>query len=65
MNKTEQRLIALSVGLALLLTTPLIKIVNQPLRVLGVPVFYMYVGMVWGLGITLLGYIIARDKRES
>lgn len=65
MNKTEQRLIALSVALALLLTTPLIKIVNQPLRVLGVPVFYMYVGMVWGMAIALLGYIMYKDKRES
>ena len=65
MKKTEQRLLALTALLAILLTTPFIKIVNIPARWMGLPVFFIYVGAVWIMAIVGIGYSMYKDKKGS
>jgi hypothetical protein len=64
--RTQEQLVALFVLGALLLLPPLLVIFNQPVRVLGVPVLYLYLFVVWIAVIGLTAAIARRiDAREN
>lgn len=54
------RLLLLSVLFVVLLNEPVITIVDRPVLLLGIPLLYGYVMLVWGLLIGLLAYLIHR-----
>ena len=54
------RLLLLSLLFLLLFNEPVISIVNRPALVLGIPVLYAYVLVVWALMVGALIYVIHR-----
>lgn len=54
------RLLLLSVLFVALLNEPVITIVDRPVLLLGIPLLYCYVMLIWGLLIGLLAYLIHR-----
>jgi peptidoglycan/LPS O-acetylase OafA/YrhL len=57
---TAQRLTALAALGALLLTPPLIWLVDHPARIAGVPVLYLWAFGVWALLIGLMALVVER-----
>jgi hypothetical protein len=57
-----QRLAALAVLGWLLLTQPLLSIVDHPARIFGVPVLYAWIFGVWMLLIVLMAVIVERER---
>ena len=53
-NRTSERLVALFVLGVVLMIPPILEIFNQPVRVLGVPVLYLYVFLAWAALIILV-----------
>jgi hypothetical protein len=46
-DRTQERLIALFLLGVLVLTPPLLLVFNQPIRVLGIPILYLYLFLAW------------------
>ncbi|TDB67961.1 hypothetical protein [Arundinibacter roseus] len=65
MNTLDQRLAALSLLAALLLNTPLLRIANTPATFRGIPLFYLYILLVWLLMIGLLIYFMHTKKTRQ
>jgi hypothetical protein len=59
-DRAQEQLAALFVLGAVLLLPPLLVIVNQPVRLLGVPVLYLYLFVVWAAVIGLTAAIARR-----
>jgi hypothetical protein len=59
-NRTQEQLVALFVLGALLLLPPLLAIFNRPVRVLGVPVLYLYLFVAWAAVIGLTAAVARR-----
>lgn len=59
------RLLLLSTLFLLLFNEPVISIMNRPTLVLGIPLLYAYVLLVWALLIGLLAYVIHRSQRTD
>lgn len=59
---TGQRLAALFLLGCVLFNYPLIALFNQPLRVFGVPLLYLYIFAAWALLIGLMALVIERRK---
>lgn len=59
-HRTREHLIALFLLGALLLLPPILSIFNQPVRVLGVPVLYLYLFFAWA---TLIALAAAATRR--
>ncbi|HMM54580.1 MAG TPA: hypothetical protein PKC23_06145 [Candidatus Desulfobacillus sp.] len=59
---TGQRLAALFLLGCALFNYPLIALFNQPLRVFGVPLLYLYIFAAWALLIGLMALVIERRK---
>jgi hypothetical protein len=57
---TGQRLAALALLGWLLLTFPLLSLVNHPVRVLGVPVLYAWLFGAWALLIAAMALVVER-----
>lgn len=57
---TSERLIALFLLGALLFTPPFLGIFNQPDRILGIPVLYLYLFGAWLLLIVILAVVVER-----
>ena len=56
-NRTQEQLVGLFILGALLLLPPLLTIFNRPVRVLGVPVLYLYLFVAWAAVIGLTAAI--------
>ena len=54
------RLVVLAVAGLLLLNYPLLELFNEPATGLGVPVFYLYLFLVWGVFIALVALALER-----
>ncbi len=59
---TGQRLAALFLLGCVLFNYPLIALFNQPLRLFGIPLLYLYVFVAWALLIGLMALVIERRK---
>ena len=59
-DRMRERLTALFMLGALLLTPPLLLVFNQPTRVFGVPALYLYLFVVWAVLITLVALAVER-----
>jgi hypothetical protein len=59
-DRAQEQLVALFVFGAVLLLPPLLVIFNQPVRVLGVPVLYLYLFLVW---VAVIGLAAAVARR--
>ena len=60
---TRQRLVAVSLGGALLLYSPLIYLFDRPWDWLGVPVLYLYLFGVWAVVIAVTAWVVgSRDR---
>jgi hypothetical protein len=57
-NRTQEQLVALFALGALLLLPPLLVIFNRPVRVLGVPVLYLYLFLAWAAVIGLTAAVV-------
>lgn len=60
-RNSKQKLVALAIGAAVLLNIPILETVNKPQLVLGFPLLYFYVFIIWFILIILL-YRIAKNK---
>jgi hypothetical protein len=56
-DRTGERLVALFLLAVLLLSPPLISIVDEPSKVAGLPVLYLYLFAVWALLIIMLALV--------
>lgn len=56
----RDRLVALFAAGCLLFSYPLLSLVNLPATVLGVPVLYLYIFLVWAVLIGVLAWILER-----
>ncbi len=59
-GRMRERLTALFMLGALLLTPPLLLVFNQATRVFGVPALYLYLFVVWAVLITLVALAVER-----
>lgn len=59
-QRRGQRLLFATALFAVLLNFPLLAVVNQPSRVAGVPVLYLYVLAVWVFIVALTGWLVRR-----
>ena len=57
-----QRLIALFLLGCLLLNYPLFSLFDGATRILGIPLLYVYVFVVWALLIALMAYVVERRR---
>ncbi|UYZ60394.1 hypothetical protein [Hymenobacter latericus] len=64
-QRRGQRLLFVAVLCTVLLTFPLLAIVDRPLRVAGVPVLYLYVLAVWVLVVLLTGWLVRRRGNDE
>jgi hypothetical protein len=61
----SQRLVALFVAGALLLSWPLMALVNRAALVLGIPLLYLYLFAAWALLIALMAWAAHRGRTEA
>ena len=59
-SRRRELLIALFLLAVLLLTPPLLIVFNQPTRLLGVPLLYLYLFVVWAVLIALVALAVER-----
>jgi hypothetical protein len=59
-SRTRELLVALFLFGVLLLAPPLLLIFNQPTRILGVPILYLYLFAVWAALIALVAFVVER-----
>lgn len=59
-NRTHERLVALFLLGVLLLLPPFLQVFNRPVRVLGIPVLYLYIFVAWGVLIALAAAVVRR-----
>ena len=59
-SRMRERLVALFMLGALLLTPPLLIVFNQAIRVFGVPTLYLYLFVVWAALIALVALTVGR-----
>lgn len=64
-SRIAERLVALFFLGALLLLPPALLVFNRPVRVLGLPVLYLYVFAAWAALIVLTAAIVVRLTRED
>jgi hypothetical protein len=62
---THERLVALFLLGLLLFTPPFLGIFNQPDRILGLPVLYLYLFAAWTLLIVLMALVIESSEPEE
>jgi len=62
-SRGRELLIALFLLAVLLLTPPLLIIFNQPTRLFGVPLLYLYLFVVWAVLIALVA--LAVERRDT
>lgn len=58
------RFVLIALLMFLLFTYPLLSAVNKKVMVLGVPLLYLHIGIVWMLGIAAL-YFTANSSRRK
>jgi hypothetical protein len=59
-GRTRELLVALFLLGALLFAPPLLLLFNQPTRILGVPILYLYLFAVWAVLIALVAFVVER-----
>lgn len=64
-SRIGERLVALFLLGLLVLLPPVLLVFNRPVRVLGVPVLYLYIFVAWGLLIVLAAVLAERLVREE
>lgn len=64
-RRKSPKLILLFVILFLLLSFPILKLVNIPERIAGIPLLYAYVFLVWIIGIIALAFTIEFTPKSS
>jgi len=64
-NRTSERLIALTIAGALALNYPLLQLFDSTRLVLGVPVLFMYLFFVWALLIALAALVLDPPSRRA
>lgn len=57
----QQRAIAFTILLVCLLNFPILSLFNKAIFVFGIPLIYVYVFIVWAIGIVVIG-IVAESK---
>jgi hypothetical protein len=57
----QQKAIAITIFLVCLLNFPILSLFNKAVFVFGIPLIYVYVFIVWAIGIAIVG-IIAESK---
>ena len=62
-SRTREFLVALFLLGALLLMPPLLIVFNQATQILGIPVLYLYLFIVWATLIALVAFVI--ERRDS
>lgn len=60
-QRRGQRLLFVALLCTVLLTFPLLTIVDRPLRVAGVPVLYFYMLVVWLLVVFLVRWLVKKN----
>lgn len=58
-----QRLVAMFIAGVLLLNYPLLSLFDRPLSLFGLPLLHVYLFLVWGGLIFLVGWIVERGAR--
>jgi len=58
-----QRLVAMFIAGVLLLNYPLLSLFDRPLSLFGLPLLHVYLFLVWGGLIFVVGWIVERGAR--
>ena len=64
-KRTPERLVALFLFGVMLMFPPILEVFNQPVRILGVPVLYLYVFAAWAVLIVLVAAIVRRISLDE
>jgi hypothetical protein len=59
----RQRLVAVFLTAALLFNYPVLFLFDRPEAFLGLPIFYVYIFVVWGAVIAVIAWIVERGIR--
>lgn len=59
-KRHQQKLVILSIGLVIFLNVPIIFIFNSEFSILGVPVLYAYIFLVWLLSVIITFTVIKK-----
>jgi hypothetical protein len=62
-ERRAQRLAALCMLGFLLFNYPVLALFNQPVRLLGIPLVYLYIFAAWGLLVALMAFVARRRDR--
>lgn len=57
---TAQRLVGLFLLGCVLFNYPVLYLFNHPVRVMGIPLLYLYVFVAWGVLVALMAWVIER-----
>jgi hypothetical protein len=60
--QTAQRFVALCLLGALLFNYPFLALFNRAALVFGIPIFYVYLFVVWGVLIAFMAYMVERKE---
>jgi hypothetical protein len=60
-RNSKQKLIALAVAAAVLMNIPILETVNKPILLLGFPLLYFYLFLVWLIIIVVLFWLSRRN----
>lgn len=58
------KFVLVAILMLLLFNYPLLSTANKPIRIAGLPLLYIYIGIVWLLAITIL-YFTANNNRRN
>lgn len=64
-RRKSSKLVLLFVILFLLLSYPIMKLVNIPTRIAGIPLLYAYVFLVWIIGIAALAFTVEFTPKSN
>jgi len=62
--RRSEKLVALAVAAALALNYPILHLFGGSSLVLGIPLLYFYLFLVWAVVITCIGWVMRRHKPE-
>jgi hypothetical protein len=64
-QRRGHRLLFVAVLFTVLLTFPLLTIVDRPLRLAGIPVLYLYVLLLWLLVVVLTRWLVKKNEESG
>lgn len=64
-KKAVTYLVVVFIALALLLHYPFLAIVNKPFLISGIPIFFIYLMIIWSLLVVICFFIVRKGNSED